>query len=114
MAAGREKPAATLKPSQKPKVKGQHGGPRRNSGRMSKAEQLGLVELIDRAWPQESREKCFRKLGQMFEEGNLEAGKLLLSYAVGKPKEVREHTGPEGGAIRVVVEYADRPIEGGD
>lgn len=101
--------APALNPSQKSK----RGGARRNAGRTSKAEQLGLVELIDRAWPQESRERCFRKLGEMFEDGNLEAGKLLLGYAVGKPKEIKEHSGVDGQAIKheVTVHRIDRPID---
>lgn len=100
-------------PALNPSRKSKRGGARRNAGRTSKAEQLGLVELIDRAWPAESREKCFRNLGVMFENGNLEAGKLLLGYAVGKPKEIKEHGGIDGAAIKheVTVHRVDRPID---
>lgn len=108
----------TAKPPPKPanlkstgKPRGTHGGARPNSGRTSKAVMLGVVALIDKCWTVADREACVRKLAKLSNDGNLEATKLLMNYAFGRPKEVKELTGADGGAIRVVVEYADRPIE---
>jgi len=76
---------------------GQHGGKRPNSGRKSKAEELGLQELMDSIGPTKNVLKEIFKLAEGIpgneEKGiepvkpNIEAQKLWLSYYYGKPKE---------------------------
>lgn len=69
-------------------------------GRPSKAEEMGLKALLDRAWPARRRLKLFEKLGEMAEEGNIEAMKLLTAYTFGKPTENHNVIGVQ--EIRVV------------
>lgn len=67
-------------------IKGKGGQPGR-SGRKSRAEELGLQALLDKCWTPEDREACLRRLAAKANEGEMEAVKLLFSYAFGKPKE---------------------------
>lgn len=79
------------------------GGPRPNSGRKSKAEELGLQAMLDKAWPESSRLKFFSELAKMAENPRtaqgLEAGKLLSAYTYGKPKERVELSGNQNEPI---------------
>lgn len=67
------------------KVNG-HGGKRPNSGRKSKAEELGLQALLDKCWTQVDREKCISALAKKAAQGENDAIKLLMSYTYGTPK----------------------------
>jgi hypothetical protein len=68
-------------------VKGKSGGVRPNSGRKSRAEEMGLAALLDKCWSVADREACIRSLAKQASQGDIDAVKLLLSYAFGKPKE---------------------------
>ena len=86
------------------------GGARPNSGRKSKAEEMGLVALLDKCFTQKDRESCIQKLAEDcqsedFHERN-ESRKLLLAYTFGKPTEKHEHSGEGGGPITLNVLYA--------
>lgn len=68
-----------------------HGGKRAGSGRKTKAEILGLAELIDEAWPPDDQKKVIVKLATDCNDKDFhvrqESRKLLLAYKFGKPKE---------------------------
>jgi hypothetical protein len=86
-----------------------HGGRRQGSGRKSKAEEMGLVALLNECWTLAQRKKCIRKLATLAREGDMDAIKLLMAYAFGKPTEKRELSGPGGGAIPVsITEFLDK------
>lgn len=72
------------------------GGKKGRSGRKSKAEELGLAQLLDRCWKVPEREKVIRALHSKALEGNEKAAALLLAYAYGKPTERFEHSNPDG------------------
>lgn len=77
-----------------------HGGKRPNSGRKSKAEELGLAALIKASWPEEEQRKAIKKLAQDCNDSEFhvrhESRKLLLAYTFGKPTEKHEHAGKDG------------------
>jgi hypothetical protein len=76
---------------------GKNGGARPGAGRKSKAEELGLDDLMDSIGPTESVLKRIYELAVGIEENkekgvsakapNIEAQKLWMSYKFGKPKE---------------------------
>lgn len=74
---------------------------------------FGLQALLDKCWTAEDREECVAKLSSLAKQGNLDAMKLLMSYAFGRPREVKEHTGLDGAPIKheIRVHYIDRPID---
>lgn len=72
------------------------GGKKGRSGRKSKAEEMGLANLLDRVWVIADREDVIRTLHMKALGGNEKAAALLLSYAYGKPKERVEHSNPDG------------------
>lgn len=82
------------------RINEKHGGKRANAGRKSKAEELGLMTLLDKCWTQADREACIRKLAQKARDplsGDfMDAAKLLMAYAFGKPVEKKELTGANG------------------
>lgn len=86
-----------------------NGGRRPNSGRKSKAEELGLVALLDKCWTLQDREQCIRGLAKSANDplsnDRMDATKLLMSYAFGKPKESVEHSGKDGQVFEVVVRH---------
>lgn len=66
-----------------------NGGARKGAGRKTKAEELGLAELIDSVWSITKQKSVLRKLAadcnsQDFKERH-EARKLLLAYKFGQP-----------------------------
>ena len=81
------------------------GGPRPNSGRKSKAEELGLASMLNKAWPESSRLKFFKELAKLAENPRtaqgMEAGKLLAAYTYGKPREQVELSGNQENPIIV-------------
>lgn len=68
------------------RINERHGGPRPNSGRKSKAEEMGLAALLDKCWTKAEREKCIQMLAKKALAGEMEAVKLLMSYTFGTPK----------------------------
>ena len=71
------------------------------SGRKSKAAELGLPRLLDKAFPIAERLELFRTLHNMARDGNMEALKLLLAYTYGKPSETHNVVGTQ----TIVVSY---------
>jgi len=71
-----------------------HGGKRNGAGRKTKAEILGLAELIDESWPLDEQKKVLAKLANDCISADFhtrhEARKLLLAYKFGKPKETHD------------------------
>lgn len=80
-----------------------NGGVRPNSGRRSKAEEMGLPRLLEKCWTQEQREEVIEALHAQAVNGNIPAAQLLLSYAYGKPTE--KHEVNAGGSITLKVVY---------
>lgn len=68
------------------------GGKRPGSGRKSKAEEMGLRELLDSAWKIADRRKVIDRLAELAGEGDVKAATLLMAYAYGKPHETIQAT----------------------
>jgi hypothetical protein len=90
-------------------VKGNSGGKKGRSGRRPKAEEMGLVALLNKCFTPADREECIMKLAEDclssdFHERN-ESRKLLLAYTFGKPTEKHEHSGADGDAIEIVITH---------
>lgn len=88
-----------------------NGGVRLNSGRKSKAEELGLAATLEKCFTKEDRERCIERLATDCQSEDFhtrhESRKLLLAYTFGKPTEKHEHSGPDGDGLKIVVEYRD-------
>lgn len=80
-----------------------NGGARPGAGRKTKAEILGLADLIDSTWPETRQKAVIKKLAKDCEDDDFhtrhEARKLLLAYKFGKPTEKHEHSGKDGGPM---------------
>lgn len=74
-----------------PLIKRQRGGRRPGAGRKSKAEQLGIVGLLDARLPFDKRQRIIDNLFKFAVGSNpkaaVSAAALLLAYAYGKPTE---------------------------
>ena len=81
-----------------PGVKGK-GGVKGRSGRKSKAEELGLIALLDECWTLDARRDCIRKLAEKASQGEFEAVKILMGYTYGKPVDRKEITGAGGADL---------------
>lgn len=94
------------------------GGKKGRSGRKSKAEEMGLVALLDKCWTKKDREACITKLAASAKDplsgDRMEAVKLLMSYAFGKPTEKHEHSGKDGDVFEVVVRHVSSTTEATD
>jgi hypothetical protein len=79
------------------------GGKKGRSGRKSKAEELGLVALLDKCWSEAARERCLKKLAEDCESNEFqvrnESRKLLMAYTFGKPKESVAVSNPDGSPL---------------
>lgn len=86
-----------------------NGGRRPNAGRKSKAEEFGVVALLDKCWKPADREQVIQNLVIIACNGDpkaaVSAASLLLAYAYGKPTEKHEHSGEMGGPIILKVVY---------
>lgn len=85
----------------------QGGGKPGRSGRKSRADELGLVGILDEAFPPDQRVELFRKLVVMALAGEMRAIELLAAYTWGKPRQAVEVTGADGGALELNV-YAQQ------
>jgi hypothetical protein len=65
-----------------------HGGARPGAGRKSKAQELKLFYLMAEAWPLSDRVAFLSVLAEKAKAGDLDAGKVLLQYAYGRPREL--------------------------
>ena len=88
------------------------GGKKGRSGRKSKAEEMGLMALLDKCWTKEDRENCIRALAETANNPSsndrMDAVKLLMGYTFGKPKESVQVGGEGGGPIEIVVKHVKR------
>lgn len=87
------------------------GGKKGRSGRPSKAALMGLAALLDKCWTPADREKCISTLAAKANQGDMDAVKLLMAYTFGKPVERKEHSGENGGTIKVTVEHVSKRAE---
>jgi len=87
------------------RINERHGGARAGAGRKSKAEELGIAALWDKAWPLTARIEVVKALHKQAKQGNVQASALLLAYGYGKPAEKYEHGGEGGGPIILKVVY---------
>lgn len=83
-----------------------NGGARPGAGRKRKADELELQSLLIESWPLDQRRLTLESLatkarGQT--KDAIEAARLLLAYAYGKPIDRQEHS----GAVTIVKGYAD-------
>ena len=89
-----------------------NGGRRSNAGRKSKADELGLQSLLETAFTLEDRQDVFKNLTRIAkgsdDKAAVSAAQLLFGYAFGKPKESHEHSGKNGGPIKLNVVYVDK------
>ena len=90
-------------------IKGR-GGKKGRSGRKSKAVELGLAALVEKGWTPSDRDDCITALASQAKDPKsehfMDAAKLLMAYAYGKPTEKHEVGGPGGGPVTVRVVYA--------
>lgn len=63
------------------------GGPRPNSGRKTKAEELQLPAMIDEIAGDEGKKDVLRKVLEQAKAGSFPHQQLFLAYAYGKPTE---------------------------
>lgn len=82
-----------------PDGRANNGGSRRNAGRKSKAQEMGLAGMLDRVWSLQDREDVIKGLHAKAIDGNEKAAALLLAYAYGKPTERVEHSNPDGSPL---------------
>lgn len=92
------------------------GGKKGRSGRKSKAEELGLVALLDKCATKADREACIKQLAKDcksldFHERH-ESRKLLLAYIYGKPTEKHEVANPDGSPLMAPVADAMLKVYG--
>jgi len=73
-----------------------HGGKREGAGRKRRVEEQQLNSLLDRCWTLADREACIRSLATQANdstsENHMDAVKLLMAYAYGKPTEYKDIT----------------------
>lgn len=86
-----------------------HGGKRRGAGRKPKASELDLQSLMDSCWTDRQRKETIKAWAKRAEMGDLEAGKMLMAYAYGKPTEHRqiEILNPKQAAIDAVKRFRE-------
>ena len=66
-----------------------NGGKRAGAGRKPKAEELKLIDKLDKII---DSDKAIEKLKQLISDDNFNALKLYIEYRFGKPKETIEQT----------------------
>lgn len=92
------------------------GGKKGRSGRKSKAEELGLVALLNKCWTVEARKRCLDRLAEDCESIEFqvrhEARKLLMAYTFGKPTERHEISNLDGTPLMAPVADALTKIYG--
>ncbi len=91
-----------------------NGGTRKGAGRKTKAEILGLAELIDECWTIDEQKRCIKTLAEDSVDVDFhirhEARKLLLAYKFGKPKDSLDVTS-NGESIFATFHIATKPTE---
>ena len=94
------------------RINKKHGGPRPNSGRKSKAEELGLAGLLDSRLSPEKWGDIVDRLYTLATgddpKASVSASSLLLGYKFGKPTEKHEVGGTDGGPLILRVVYGSK------
>lgn len=89
--------------------KGKSGGPRENSGRKSKADELGLPALVEEVLGDDGKKELLQKIADQAKAGSFAHQQLLMNYIFGKPKEKLDVTsgGEKLEATKHVIEFID-------
>jgi hypothetical protein len=83
------------------------GGKRPGAGRKPNAARDELRLLLDEMVTTDERKQMLAVCRSYAQSGSLPHLQFLFSYLYGKPVERIEHTGEDGDAIRIRVEYDD-------
>jgi hypothetical protein len=67
--------------------KGKSGGPRENSGRKSKAEEMGLPILIEEVIGDEGKKELVKGIFDKARSGSFLHQQMLMHYIYGKPQD---------------------------
>ena len=83
-----------------------HGGARQGAGRKPKADEMKLIERLDKLI---DKDEALGKLGELVAKGDMRAVQLYLSYRYGKPKESVDINSSEGLNInfRDLIKFVD-------
>lgn len=89
--------------------KGKSGGVRENSGRKSKAEELGLPMLVEQVIGDAGKIELIEKIFEKAKTGSFLHQQLLMNYIFGKPKEKLDVTsgGQPMSDIKHIIEFKD-------
>lgn len=79
---------------------GQSGNPH---GRPRKAVEDSFNKAVYSAIKPEDLKEIVATLTKLAKRGDVQAVKLLLSYAIGMPVQKNEITGPDGGSVKISV-----------
>jgi hypothetical protein len=92
------------------------GGKKGRSGRKSRAEEMGLVPLLDKSFPQKDRQAVIANLCSIAKgddaKAAVSAASLLFGYTYGKPTEKHELSGKGGGPIETAATVIIIPDNG--
>lgn len=90
---------------------GQSGGARPGAGRKSnevRAKQQANRDRLIGKLTDSDFENLAQSLMRRAQEGDVQAARLILSYAAGAPEAELTVSDPDGGPMRVVVEYVEQ------
>lgn len=88
-----------------------NGGAREGAGRKPKADEIKLIEKLDKHIDQDD---VFKTMRELISQGNMQALKLYMEYRFGKPKEVIENINRNydaGKLTKEEVEMINKAIE---
>lgn len=90
-----------------------HGGSRKNAGRKSKAEEMGLPTLIEEVVGNDGKRDIIQKLFEKAKTGSYLHTQLLMAYMYGKPQDHMDLTsgGEKLDTVKEIVfrDYASKP-----
>jgi hypothetical protein len=81
-----------------------HGGPRPNSGRKSKAEEMGLPKLIEEVVGEVGKREVIQNIFEKAKGGSFLHAQLLMHYMYGKPQDNLDIT--SGGEV-IAIRFKD-------
>jgi hypothetical protein len=81
-----------------------HGGPRPNSGRKSKAEEMGLPKLIEEVVGETGKREVSQNIFEKAKGGSFLHAQLLMHYMYGKPQDNLDIT--SGGEV-IAIRFKD-------